>query len=114
MGGGGDGRGGRVLLKIYNALPDEFIRLYYTHGHLQAYFQAALLHVHVQGLTGGGCLPPPLAILIVVTINLQLRLRNSHLLRFCVPMKKTQLFHLLRYNIMCTYMYARTHTLSCM
>lgn len=28
MGGEGDGRGGRVLLKIYNALPDEFIRLY--------------------------------------------------------------------------------------
>ena len=111
MGGGGDGREGECCSKFTMLYQMNLLDYIYIHGHIQVYFQAAL-HVHVQSLTGGGFLPPPLAILIVVTINLQLRLRNSHLLRFFVPIKKTQLFHLLRYNIIyaCTHTHERTHT----
>ena len=60
---------GECCLKFTMLYQMNLLDYIYIHGHIQVYFQAALLHVHVQGLTGGGFLPPPLAILIVVTIN---------------------------------------------
>ena len=112
MGGGGDGREGECCSKFTMLYQMNLLDYIYIHGHIQVYFQAAL-HVHVQGLTGGGFLPPPLAILIVVTINSQLRLRNSHLLRFFVPIKKhnySTCWDIILYTRAHTRMNAHTHT----